>query len=387
VAIGDFNRDGRLDLAVTNSSDNTVAILLQGTTVSLSTTSLDFGTQLIGTSSAPQVVTLTNTGAVSLTISSIAVSGADSEDFGQTNTCGSHLPPGASCTISVTFAPTQTGPRTASLTITDNGAGSPQLVSLSGTGVTSGPNATLSTTNLTFTTQLVGTTSPPQAVTLSNYGSVTLAINRIAITGTDRGDFAQTNTCGSSVAPGASCAISVTFNPTQSGTRSGRVSIKDNAPGSPQTVNLTGTGTVVELNPTSLNFGSVTIGSSGVLTTTLTNVGSTFLSITSIIVTGSSEFSQTNTCGSGVGGGESCTITVTFRPTVAGSVTGDVSISDDGGASPQTVPLSGVGAETGCPSRPCSGFSFGCVMCGVCGLGMARESCQDFSGPCYKCIP
>src|SRR5262249_49824374 len=127
VAIGDFNRDGRLDLAVTNSLDNTVAILLQGTTVSLSTTSLDFGTQLIGTSSAPQVVTLTNTGAVSLTISSIAVSGADSEDFGQTNTCGSHLPPGASCTISVTFAPTQTGPRTASLTITDNGAGSPQL--------------------------------------------------------------------------------------------------------------------------------------------------------------------------------------------------------------------------------------------------------------------
>jgi FG-GAP-like repeat/Abnormal spindle-like microcephaly-assoc'd, ASPM-SPD-2-Hydin len=368
VAIGDFNRDGRLDLAVTNSSDNTVAILLQATTVSLSTTSLDFGIQVIGTSSAPQVVTLTNTGIFSLTISSIAVSGADSADYGQTNTCGSDLPPGASCTISVTFAPTQTGPRTASLTITDNGAGSPQLVSLSGTGVTSGPNATLSTTDLTFTTQLVGTSSPPQAVTLSNYGSVTLRINRIAITGTDHGDFAQTNTCGSSVAPGASCAISATFNPTQSGTRSGAVSIKDNAPGSPQTVNLTGTGTVVELNPTSLDFGSVNVGSSRVLTTALTNVGSAFLSITSIIVTGSSEFSQTNTCGSGVGGGQSCTITVTFSPTVAGSVTGNVSISDNGGASPQTVPLSGSGVFPPCVPATCP-----CTSPCVCFFGFCRR--------------
>jgi hypothetical protein len=369
VAIGDFNRDGRLDLAVTNSFDNTVAILLQATTVSLSTTSLDFGIQLIGTSSAPQLVTLTNTGILSLTISSIAVSGADNEDFGQTNTCGSHLPPGASCTIRVRFAPTQTGPRTASLTITDNGAGSPQSVSLSGTGVTSGPNATLSTTNLAFTTQLVGTTSPPQTFTLSNYGNVTLAINSIAIiTGTDRGDFAQTNTCGSSVAPGASCAISVTFNPTQSGTLRGRVSIKDNAPGSPQTVNLTGTGTVVELNPTGLDFGSVNVGSSRVLTTTLTNVGSTFLSITSIIVTGSSEFSQTNTCGSGIGGGQSCTITVTFRPTVFGSVTGDVSISDNGGASPQIVPLSGFGVLPSCVPATCP-----CRAPCVCFFGFCRR--------------
>src|SRR5262249_27806613 len=98
------------------------------------------------------------------------------------------------------------------------------------------------------------------------------------------------------------------------------------------------------------------------------NVGSTFLSITSIIVTGSSEFSQTNTCGSGVGGGQSCTITVTFRPTVAGFVTGDVSISDNGGPSPQTGPLSGLGVTL------CSGpVGFFCRPPCVCFFGVCRS--------------
>ncbi len=216
-----------------------------------------------------------------------------------------------------------------------------------GTGATLGPIVTLKPTSLTFATQLVGTASSAQPVTLTNTGNTTLSITSITITGADPGDFAQTNTCGSSVPAGKSCTITVTFKPTQRGTRTGAVSITDNAPGSPQKVSLTGTGTVVKLNPTTLGFlvqchpffcGRET------RTTTLTNVGSTTRSITGITVSGTG-FSQSNTCGSSVGAGKSCTISVTFHPPwPGGTFTGSVSVSDDGGGSPQTVSLRGIGA-------------------------------------------
>src|SRR5262249_49939594 len=154
----------------------------------------------------------------------------------QTNTCGSRLPPqGGSCTITVTFKPTLKGPRNASVTITDNVVGSPQQIALSGSGVILGPSAALSTSSLTFATQLVGTASPAQSVTLSDDGTAALTINSISLTGVDPADFHQNNTCGSSVVPGAQCTINVAFTPTQRGSRTATLSIADNAPGSPQT--------------------------------------------------------------------------------------------------------------------------------------------------------
>src|SRR5439155_14251392 len=130
LAAGDFNNDGRLDLAVANLFGSTVSVLLQATTVALSDTSLRFGLQLVGTTSTAQTVTLTNSGPITLTISSIAASG----DFLQNNTCGSSLPAGASCTIKVAFRPSAKGFRTGSVTITDNAVDSPQTIKLKGTG-------------------------------------------------------------------------------------------------------------------------------------------------------------------------------------------------------------------------------------------------------------
>src|SRR6202790_2246380 len=154
-------------------------------------------------------------------------------------------------------------------------------------GLVSGPSGILSPATLTFATQLVGTTSPAQSVLLSNYGTTTLSISGI----TANGDFSQSDTCGSTLAAGASCVIAVTFSPTASGTRSGTLSVTDNAPSGTQTVSLNGTGTVVTLSPTSLRFACVPepIGHctcSLSKTTTLTNTGSTMLNITGITITG-----------------------------------------------------------------------------------------------------
>lgn len=143
----------------------------------------------------------------------------------------------------------------------------------------------MSPTSLTFATQRVGNRSTAQSVTLNNYGTVTIGITSITFTGADPGDFAQTSMCGSSVAPGAICTISITFEPTQDGSRTAMLSITDNCP-DPQNVSLTGTGTVVKRNPANLGFGVVQVGQSINLSTTLTNVGSMTLNFSAITSTG-----------------------------------------------------------------------------------------------------
>jgi hypothetical protein len=126
---------------------------------------------LVSTTSSPQTVTITNTGTATLTITSITTSG----DFLQTNTCGAVsnlLSPGQSCSASVTFAPTASGARSGSLSISDNATGSPQTVALSGTGTA---QFSLSSSSPT-TTILVGTASVniPISATGTNFtGSIT----------------------------------------------------------------------------------------------------------------------------------------------------------------------------------------------------------------------
>ena len=243
-AAGDFNNDGGIDLALAGRYG--VSSVLQSPTVSLSKTNLNFSNQLVGTSSGAETVTLTNTSVLKLAVSTIAVTGTNATDFRQTNTCNSGVLPGENCTITVTWTPTHIGPRAASVTITDNAMGSPQSISLSGTGVVTGPNATLSATGLIFATQLVGIASPAQTLTLGAYGTASLSISNIALVGANLADFAKTTNCGSLLAPGTTCTISVTFKPTQVGPRSATLVITDNAPGSPQEASLSGTGTVMQ---------------------------------------------------------------------------------------------------------------------------------------------
>jgi hypothetical protein len=317
--------------------------------LSLNSTTISFGIQLVGTTSPAQTLTLTNNGNAALSITSFAITGTNAGDFAETNTCGSSVAAGATCTISVTFKPSLVGTETASVTITDNASGSPQAVALSGVGTAS--VASLSATSLTFATQSVGTTSAAQTVTLSSTGSAALSITSLAITGTNASDFAQTNTCGSSVAAGANCTISVTFTPTAGGSRTASVSITDNGSGSPQTITLSGTGTGpgASLSPSGLSFVSQPIDTtSAAQTVGLTNSGNATLSITSLAITGSNagDFAETaDTCGSSLVAGGNCMIEVTFTPSAAGQRTATLSLADNAGGSPQTVSLSGTGTH------------------------------------------
>jgi len=206
-----------------------------GPVAALSPTSLAFSAQPLGTPSVPQTVNLTNAGNATLNLGSIQVAG----DFSQTNNCPATLAPNSSCTLSVTFTPTVTGPRNGTLTISDSAQGSPQTVILTGTGSTApAPIATVTPTNVVFPGQQIGTSSRVQAVSLTNTGNATLNINGIQLTG----DYKQTNTCPATLAGGSSCAINVTFAPTASGTRSGTLTMSDNAQGSPQVVVFSGAG-------------------------------------------------------------------------------------------------------------------------------------------------
>jgi Beta-propeller repeat/Abnormal spindle-like microcephaly-assoc'd, ASPM-SPD-2-Hydin len=256
-----------IDAFVTKISPNTAP----GFT--LTSASLAFGNQTFGTTSAPQSVILGNAGTATLTISSVAITGTNSGEFAQNNTCSSSVAGGANCSINVTFAPTTAGPKTAAITINDNAAGSPHILNLIGTGVP----VSLSPSSLAFGNQLIGTTSAARVTTLTNIGSANLTITNLTITGS--GDFAQSNNCPispSTLAAGANCTISVTFTPTATLGRNATLTITDNGVGSPHTVPLSGTGTRAAFTISAApSAATITAGQSTTFTVTVTPGGLT----------------------------------------------------------------------------------------------------------------
>jgi FG-GAP-like repeat/Abnormal spindle-like microcephaly-assoc'd, ASPM-SPD-2-Hydin len=343
-AIGDFNGDGLPDIAVsetnvegcefcTSTEPGSVVILLgdgtgnfgsasNGPFKAVFPTSLSFPSRGVGTSSSAQTVTISNPSAASFNISSVAASGP----FTQTNNCPATLAPGQNCTINVTFSPTATGSATGAITLTDTTHASPQAIPLTGTGV-NGAFLQFGPKTLTFASTQLGTTATAQSVSLSNNGNATLSITNIGITGANAANFHESGTCGSSLAAGAACTISVTFAPTTDGASNATLTITDGAPGSPHTVRLSGTGVVphVSLSATSLSFSAAQIGNSSVAqSVALSNTGSGSLTITGISSSG--DFAQTNNCGTSLAPAGSCQISVTFTPTATGSRSGTLTV-------------------------------------------------------------
>lgn len=361
LAAADFNRDGRLDLASAGPGAPQLSVLNQVAAAALSATTASFTDQKVGTNSSPQTIILTNTGSAALTFSGLTVSGAASTDYAAGSNCGSTILPGANCSITITFTPTVSGTRAAILSVATNSPGGPLTVALQGNGTA--PAVTLSTSSLSYGVQLLNTTSPGQSVTLTNTGNAALSITSI----TASSEFLQSNTCGASLAAGASCNITVNFFPLGIDTRQGTVTIADDAPGSPKVISLSGLGTEVKISIPALSFGAQGIGSSTTKPVTITNVGSSAFSISSISLTGgnAADFSQSNTCGTVVAGGASCTISITFRPGGAGGRNANLLIADTGGASPQQVSLTGTGIVAPTVTLTPASFAFNTQLLGT----------------------
>lgn len=188
LAVGDFNSDGRLDLLALDAGSSSIGIMFQQPQATLSVSSLTFPSQTLGTSSPAQSFTITNTGSatVPLSVSSISITPAfntGANDFQQSNFCGASLPPGGTCTVSVTFTPSAIATENAVLTITDNSMGvtNTQTVALSGT--TPLPSGVLATSQINPTAPTI--TVPPSFLGMSFDWNTAESWFGSTVTGTD----------------------------------------------------------------------------------------------------------------------------------------------------------------------------------------------------------
>jgi hypothetical protein len=315
------------------------------TTVTVAPSSLTFASQQVQTQSGTQTVTITNTGTIAMIVKNVAVGG----DFAAMNGCGGSVAVGGSCAVDVTFTPTATGARAATLTIYVNIVGGQVIVPLTGTGIPGGA-IVLRPTSMNFGSSQIGVaTTPPQNITISNTGGVAVDLEVPTATG----DFSiVANTCAASLAPNSGCTIALSFTPTISGLRAGIFSITDDV--GTQTATLTGIGLAPAtdtISPTALTFSAQVVGTTSPgQAVTLTNSGDSPLTSISASVAG--DFQAMNGCGNSLIGHASCSITVAYVPTNVGSEVGALTIDDMYGR-PQAVTLTGFGlAPAGISALP-----------------------------------
>jgi hypothetical protein len=267
LIVADLNGDGIPDLAVGDSLANSVSTMLSTSFKAVSPTILVFSSQGVGTMSTPQTITVSNPSNLKFDIINITGTGS----FNQSNNCGAALAPNSDCIVTVTFSPTFVGIESGTIKITDSTRSSPGIIPLAGTGV-NGSFLTLYPSRIAFAPQQVGTASPAAVTIAVNTGNAPLSLTGINITGANSPDFSQSNNCGSSLAAGSSCNVSVKFTPHSEGSHTANVSVSDSAPGSPQTVMLTGAATGLGLSASS-NNASVAAGSSAIYALSIGNAG------------------------------------------------------------------------------------------------------------------
>jgi hypothetical protein len=294
----------------------------------------------VGSVSAAQNITISNTGGVTATMQTPVVTG----DFTiAANTCGGTLGAGVGCTVSVEFAPTASGTRTGSFNVTDS-VGT-QTASLTGVGVLPATDA-LAPLSLTFAAQQLNTASAAQQVTLTNAGDAALTGIAAQIAS---GDFTVVNSCGNSLNGHSTCALLVAFAPKSVGAGAGVLTVTDT--NRTQTVALSGMGVAppgVSLSPVAgMAFAATGVGmSAAAQTVTLTNNGGMALAIQSVTAAGDFAIAAgSNTCGASVAAGAACAVQIVFVPTVAGARAGSLTVVDNAGTSPQSLALSGMGID------------------------------------------
>lgn len=280
-------------------------------------------------------IRLVNDRSVPLKISKFATQPAGG-NFTVVSHCPATVSPGANCAVELTFKPSALGARTATVTITDNDASSPQVIHLTGEGTAL--KISPSPFHFAGVVQLGSTAKETFAV--KNVSGASVSVSSVAVT--PSGPYSQTTSCTKSLAPQQSCNITVMLKPTVSGNNPGTLVVVDTSAGGPETVPLTATVSAVKVVPSSLTFPAQAVGTtSAARTISVTNTGDAALTIPRI--SADSSFSETNTCGSSLDSQASCTISVTFSPGQKGPFSGVVRIFDNDNTSPQQIKVSGTG--------------------------------------------
>ncbi len=312
--------------------------------LSTSTNSLSFGNVLVGSTGGAQTVALTNSGNSAVSVSQVNVTGAGFSVSGISLPLS--LAAGQNASLSVGFAPTAAGSVAGSVSVVSNATNSPATITLSGAGVQ--PQISVLPANtINFGSVTVGVTNT-QTMTLSNPGSANLTVSQATLNGAAFA-FSGLN-LPLTIAPSQSSVFTVKFTPTIAGSAAATLSLVSNAPSSPTSVSLSGTGVAPVLalsaSPASLSFGNVTLGtSSAAQTVTLTNTGNANVTV-----------SQTNVSGAGfsvtgftppltLAAGQSTTFGVVFDPTTSGGLSGSVAVVSNASNSP-AISLSGTGVQT-----------------------------------------
>jgi hypothetical protein len=355
AAVGDFNADADADpdLAVANYT-GIVSVLLNSR-VSLDPGSLTFPPTVAGGGSERQTVVLTNDRAADLSVSNVALAGADAGSFATSeDTCsGATVAPGGTCHVRVRFRPVRVGDHGARLEFTDDAVGGVQSAPLSGTGT---PQVRVSPNPVYFGSRPDSTTSGPQSVSLVNLGVNKVVVSGVALTGADAGSFRKPpefDKCsGSTVPVGGWCNVVVRFRPDGVGSKSAVLEFTDDALGSPHRVTLVGTGTPgpwLTQSSQGLKFGRVPLGTTtATKTVTLTNTGSAAMKISAISVGGANPgdfigLSETCTALASLGPDQSCSAKIAFRPTATGVRQARLTIDDTAPGHPHHVDLQGTG--------------------------------------------
>jgi hypothetical protein len=329
--------------------------------VSFSALRIIFPAEAVGAQNIPPLfASVINTGDAPLTISNFGVSGPNLTDFAivGTDPCiGRPLQPHASCTFEVAFTPSVVGPEEAFLTVQDDAAGSPQVLSMVGVG--NGPLAVLSSLSLVFADQPQGSISNAQTVTIQNGGNQDLHLATPAIQGPGSAQFAfQGTICGLPLPSLSKCNIGVVFKPSGTASYQAEIDVIDDSggvAGSKQVIALSGTGVapapIVSISPAALTYGIQAIGTtSGPQSVTLRNLGSTTLTLSQIGITGpdASSFGFApggiNACPVPSGTlaiASNCVVAVDFAPQTSGAKNATLSFVDNASGSPQVIAISG----------------------------------------------
>jgi Cep192 domain 4/Abnormal spindle-like microcephaly-assoc'd, ASPM-SPD-2-Hydin/HYDIN/CFA65/VesB-like, Ig-like domain len=289
-------------------------------------------------SNSTQTVTLTNTGNAALNISAATISGSG---YTMSLTAPKTINAGANAQFTVKFAPTTSGSSAGSIQITSNAVGSPATISLSGTGVTTQSTMTVNPSPVAFNNVNVGS-NLAQTVTLTNTGNAALNISTATISGSG---YTMNLTAPKTINAGANTQFTVTFTPTASGSSAGSIQITSNAPGSPATISLSGTGMQAQLaaSPTSAVFSSVVVGNSNSQPITLRNNGNMTLSFSNVVVAGAGMGVSGLTASTKIAAGGNMSFNAVFTPTSAGAINGSVTLTTNGTSSPMKINLSGTG--------------------------------------------